>query len=265
MAQETDRIQIDYQLRFTTPFHFGTGMRSGAVDRAVLRDNDGYLYVPGSTFKGVLREKCEQLAELLEAGGESGNEEKEAYQIKSPHKSTPALYELGIKRSLITRLFGSQIVPCQLFFDDAHQSDTDKTFWDGRDEPTTKGRYNSLQTGISTQVRLDRLTRTSVEHALYTSEFGIRDLLFEGRISGWLTRNTLPADGVPEVLSYSLLLLLAGLPMLERIGANKSTGKGQCSCKITQVKINGTLYKEEEWQSWYDHLELLMLYVDGEE
>ena len=68
MSSRVDRVHLEYQLDFAMPFHFGTGMRAGLIDRAVLRDSKGYLYVPGSTIKGVVREHCEQLARFLEFG-----------------------------------------------------------------------------------------------------------------------------------------------------------------------------------------------------
>ena len=48
-----DRIQLFYNLTFQTPFHCGTGLRSGLIDRAIVRDREGYLYVPGSSIKGA--------------------------------------------------------------------------------------------------------------------------------------------------------------------------------------------------------------------
>jgi hypothetical protein len=53
---------------------------------------------------------------------------------------------------------------------------------------------------------------------------------------------------------------MASLQMIERLGGNKSTGKGKCCCKVTEVAINGTSYTEEDWQSWLDHLDTLSLY-----
>ncbi|MBV9230775.1 MAG: hypothetical protein JOZ18_15815, partial [Chloroflexi bacterium] len=54
-------VQIDYILSFTAPFHLGTGIRVGLIDRTIIKDADGYLYVRASTLKGVLREYCERL------------------------------------------------------------------------------------------------------------------------------------------------------------------------------------------------------------
>src|SRR5947208_10317500 len=108
-----DRLKIEYDLTFTTPFHCGTGIREGVIDRTVVRDGEGYLYVPGSTIKGVLRERCEQLARLYS---------REKKRLSSPHDESAALAELGRQSStLITRIFGSHVVPGRLYFDDASQ------------------------------------------------------------------------------------------------------------------------------------------------
>lgn len=263
MSLRVDRIHIAYQLNFSMPFHFGTGMRAGLIDRAVLRDSKGYLYVPGSTIKGVVREHCEQLARFL------GAEDKEQMRIGSPHvtrDARAALQGYGEQIPIITRIFGSQTYAGRLFFEDARQ--TDPTFWDGRDilsEPEDKGKYSALQVGISTQVRIDRLTRTAVPQALYTSEYGIRDLQFQGHIRGVLECFPLQLDEpAGEVPTCSLLLLLMGLLLVERMGANKSSGKGNCRFTITELTVGERLYTDNDWQPWLDQLENLTLYTAEE-
>lgn len=262
MSSRVDRVHLEYQLDFAMPFHFGTGMRAGLIDRAVLRDSKGYLYVPGSTIKGVVREQCEQLARFL------GAEDDERLRIGSPHimrDAQAALQGYGKQVPIITRIFGSQAQAGRLFFEDARQAEPE--FWDGPNiisEPENKGKYSSLQVDVATQVRLDRLTRTAVPHALYTSEFGIRDLQFKGCIRGALECFPLDQE-TEEALTYSLLLLLAGLLMVERMGANKSSGKGECSFKITELAVGGKPYLESDWQSWMDQLESLGFYKYMEE
>ncbi|HLX40940.1 MAG TPA: RAMP superfamily CRISPR-associated protein, partial [Ktedonobacteraceae bacterium] len=76
-----DRIQIDYTLTFKTPFHCGTGIRAGLIDRTVVKDGAGYLYVPGSTFKGMVREYCEQLSRMFEELDDDMRE-----RIADPHE-----------------------------------------------------------------------------------------------------------------------------------------------------------------------------------
>ncbi len=45
-----DRVQIEYQLTFTSPFHFGTGIKAGLIDRTVVRNAGGYLHQPSKAF-----------------------------------------------------------------------------------------------------------------------------------------------------------------------------------------------------------------------
>jgi CRISPR/Cas system CMR subunit Cmr4 (Cas7 group RAMP superfamily) len=249
-----DRLKIDYNLTFATPFHCGTGIREGLIDRTVVRDDGGYLYVPGSTIKGVLRERCEQLARLFDQ-----------QDIASPHDARAALQGLGTRKpSLVTRIFGSQNLPGTLSFDDARQDDDELREYDSGERNTGKGKYKSLQVNVSTQVRLDRPTRTAIPGALYTSEYGISDILFKGTILGWLDCTTITSQAADQssvaAPTYSLLLLLAGLQMMEWIGGNKSTGKGRCACTITAIEVNGSTVPESTWKSWLDQLDQLASY-----
>jgi CRISPR/Cas system CMR subunit Cmr4 (Cas7 group RAMP superfamily) len=259
---KVDRIQIDYDLKFETPFHCGTGIREGLVDRTIVRDSEGYLYVPGSTFKGVLRERCEQLARLYE------QDERMKQLVQSPHNAKAALQGLGQTVTMVTRIFGSQMVPGRLFFDDARQEEEDKLQYDSP-ERGGGGKYKGLQVDLYTQVRLDRPTRTAVQGALYTSEFGVRDITFKGSILGWLECITVDStthacfeniDKPQDAPTYSLLLLLAGVCMIERLGGNKSTGKGKCRCEVTRVMVNTRECGETIWRSWLEQLEALSYY-----
>ncbi len=207
-----DRIQIEYKLTFASPFHFGAGMSAGLVDRTVIRDDSGYLYVPASTFKGVLRQHCEQLCRFYFPDQQAA--------ITSPHDAYAALADFSGTLTPITRIFGSHIYPGKLRFYNAEQKEQERLSYESSDRGNDKqwrGNYKGIQTSISTQVRIDRLTRTAVNEALYTSEFGIRDLVFDGSINGWLECTPveeLAVTGHDEMTytgtpTYSLLLLLA--------------------------------------------------------
>jgi len=236
-------VQIDYELQFDAPFHLGTGIAAGSIDRTVIRDAGGDLYVPASTFKGVLREHCEQLCRFYLPN----------VQIASPHDAYAALAQFGKAPTLISSIFGSPLYPGGLRFNDARQ------------EEETHNVYREIQTSISTQARIDRVTRTAANEALYTSEFGTRYLVFEGTIKGLLDctpieKLAVTAQGLETYTltpSYSLLILLAGLLMVERLGGNKSTGKGQCRCSITNVLLDRHKCTKEQWQSWIEQLDVL--------
>ncbi|MBE3558154.1 MAG: hypothetical protein IMW89_02890 [Ktedonobacteraceae bacterium] len=259
MAKNPDRIHLEYTLTFDTLFHCGTGIRSGLIDRTVVRDSKGYLYVPGSTFKGVLRERCEQLARFHQEGE----------PVRSPHDAERALQEFrGGRPTLITRIFGSQLSPGHLFFDDARQIDLEQH---NSEEQADKSKYKGLQVDVYTQVRMARPTRTAVAGALYTSEFGTQGMVFNGEIHGWLACFSVDsslhpvfaqADPVP---TYSLLLLLAGLRLVDRLGGNKSTGKGRCKCEIVRLEINGKGCPEALWLSWLENIDVLEHYEKARE
>jgi len=249
-----DRLKIEYDLTFATPFHCGTGIREGLIDRTVVRDDGGYLYVPGSTIKGVLREHCEQLARMFDQ-----------QDIASPHDAKAALLGLGTRKpSMVTRIFGSQNLPGTLSFDNALQDEDSLREYDSRERDTGKGKYKGLQVNVSTQVRLDRPTRTAIPGALYTSEYGASDILFKGTILGWLECTAIAIQTTDqssaETPTYSLLLLLAGLQIMEWIGGNKSTGKGHCTCTIKSIEVNRSAVREDTWKSWLNQLDQLANY-----
>jgi hypothetical protein len=83
----------------------------------------------------------------------------------------------------------------------------------------------------------------------------------QGKITGWL--RCIPIEEIsPQGPTYSLLLLLAGLCMLDRLGGNKSTGKGKCRCDVTSVEVGGQAYTKEQWQGWFEHLGVLAKYQE---
>lgn len=221
-----DLINIDYQIQFETPFHLGTGLRRGLLDRSVCRDVDDYLYIPGSTLKGVLREKCEQLARLFDL------------RAVSPHNDQEAMMAyFSDNTDIVDRIFGSRYKPGELYFDNATLIAEDKEFFNSqRDSQQTSKRYIHLQTEARTQTSISRVLGTVREQALFQSEFGIKTLCFDGQINGHLEGFPIDIDKNPW--SYSLLLLVAGLYANDLIGANKSTGMGRYSCQILALEVN---------------------------
>ena len=244
-------VQIEYELKFDAPFHFGTGVTAGLIDRTVIRDAKNFLYVPASTFKGVLREHCEQLSRFY----------LPHIPVASPHNTYAALGQFGKAPSLISRIFGSSLYPGSLRFNDARQ------------EEGIQRAYEYVQTSDATQARIDRVTRTAVDDALYTSEFGTRYLIFRGAIRGQLDDTPIASSSLPAhaeqtnvpTPTYALMLLLAGILMIERLGGNKSTGKGQCRCVIGTVHLDGKSCSKDVWQSWIEHLDVLSTYPGNQE
>lgn len=120
-------------------------------------------------------------------------------------------------------------------------SQEDQALFDGEQEPK---KYLDKQTQQRTQASISRLTHATRPEFLYTSEFGLRQLRFEGQIFGWLQDFSLPDDSGG---TYALLLLLAGLCSLDRLGGNKSIGAGQFSCEILMLQINKETQQLDTW------------------
>ena len=223
---QRDFISIKYQIEFETPFHCGTGLRRDLLDRSVCRDANDYVYIPGSTLKGVFRERCEQIARIA------------GLCVVSPHDVRSAIASFGGDISIVDRIFGSRYRPSSVYFDDLIMISEDQKFFDfNRESHESSKRYIHLQTETRTQTSISRLLGTAREENLFQSEFGHSQLRFEGEIYGHLEGFHIGENA----WSYSLLLLVAGISANDRIGANKSTGMGKYACQIRKIRVNDTV------------------------
>lgn len=253
MAVVSERIAIEYKVRFTSPFHLGTGSGAGLIDRMVRRDARGYLVIPGSAIKGAVREKCWQLACLY------------GLRAPSPHVTpdddkawNDALLEFRPRGSLLWAIFGSRVRPGSLYFDDATMDTEYRALFDHR-VPRLQRKYREHQVEVRTQLGLSRQTGTARPHLLYTSEYGLREIPFSGRISGVITDLLAPSGQV----TYALILLLAGLLAVDHLGGNVSPGIGHCRLELTYLLVNGQACS---WKDLVDLLPDLEYYdLDGEE
>ena len=222
MPAQRERIHLRYTLTFTAPFHCGTGLRAGLIHRTVQRDADGWLVIPGSTIKGVVRDGCERVARLFDL------------EVSNPHAPRD-LEEFKPPASPLVALFGSRTRPGTLFFDDATLTEEWRAlFQDERDSQRTPT-FQRWQVQERTQVSLGRLTRTAQPGRLFTSEHGIPGLTFEGEIAGVITDYSTEV-GKP---SLALILLLAGLQLVDCLGGNRSAGAGRCWLEIGSLTVNG--------------------------
>ncbi|MGM9745886.1 MAG: RAMP superfamily CRISPR-associated protein [Paludibacteraceae bacterium] len=58
-------MNINYEIKFHTDWHCGSGLAAGAdVDALVVKDEKGMPFVPGKTIKGLVREAVEEIREF---------------------------------------------------------------------------------------------------------------------------------------------------------------------------------------------------------
>jgi len=239
MPRRRDRIAIEYRFTFQAPFHCGTGLPAGLIHRSVQRDAEGFLTVPGSTVKGAVRERCERLARLFRL------------TVTSPH-APAGLDEFRPKSSPVFALFGSRTHTGTLFFDDAKLSAAWRDFFSPRHAPRLEAAYRRWQVQERTQVSLSRLTRTVRPGALFTSEYGIQGLAFDGRIYGVIEDHELP----DQRATFALVLLVAGLLAVDCLGGNRSTGAGRCTVTISSIGVNDQQEEPAELLKGLEDLEL---------
>ena len=71
-------MDITYKIEFFSEWHCGSGLSAGAdTDALVIKDSEGFPYIPGKTLKGLFREAIEELIELKDTSTEI---EKKAFK-----------------------------------------------------------------------------------------------------------------------------------------------------------------------------------------
>ena len=200
------KINMALQIKTTSFLHIGTGLGNQVVDRTVMKDKKGLLYIPASSIKGKLRNICEELTEIFDLKNCSPHGKKQC--SRKPF-------------CIVCRIFGSKFREGRLLFDNAYMSEESRKIYEDA---------GYLQTQARTQVKINRIIKTSEKGHLFQSEYGVRDITFQGEINGLLPATPLGAEeGNPP---YEVIFLLSGLKMLKSIGGNKSTGSGEVDITI---------------------------------
>lgn len=232
------KIRIDYKLDMLSRFHCGTGHSFGLIDEVVRKDRDGYMYIPGSTIKGLLREGCENILKIFKE------------DVRDPHQEREAMYSWN-KPQIPHFIFGSRFFEGEIFFNQATMSNEDRDFFHG---PIHAGE-NYEKRYLHYQVQ--NLSHTSISHrlgtvkrkALFNLEYGLKGLTFEGCIVGSLKGHDL--ESLDKTGTDSLVYLLAALISLDSIGGQRSRGAGRCRTTIKKLFLDG------EEKDPYSYLEII--------
>lgn len=225
------RIRIDYSLLFATTWHCGSGLPRGLTDRAVVLDERGLPYIPGSTVKGILREHCERLCRSLLS-----------LSVRLPFDDEGDLAALvGETWDPVETIFGSRVRPGRVAFDDC-RLDIAASVTGGHGLVTTR-----------TQVSLSRLSGRAAEQRLFASEVSAEGLELSGLIGGTLRGVPLAeVDSRYAPATDSLLLLLGALLLFDRVGGGRSAGQGALRTEVKQLAVDGEAVPVETVLGWYD-------------
>lgn len=220
--------------------HIGAGYQRGLIDRAIVRDGRGQVYIPGSSLKGKTREACEQLASAR------------GLSVCRPP------YPAGMCG---TR--GTPCIVCRIFGTPGGQHDEILGLhWDNA-YLAEEWKEAAGQLKLSyprTQVGMSRRRGVAREGLLFTDEFAAEGLTFQTRISGHLPLTAVL--GEPDRY-YELILLLAGLHLVNSLGGSTSRGAGRCRISLPDtIQVTSDDRQETTLRgNWVlDRLDLLELY-----
>ena len=226
-------IQIQIEPRDAIFIGGGSGKSGIGVDAATVRRPDDCLIIPGSTFKGRVRNECERIARTF---GE------DVCLSPLPENMCPHYYlkdRNEIYYCVICRMFGSPWLRSSLRFSDL--------VWQMPDQFTYDEWKRIGKTEVRPGVSLSRRTRAKKERELFFIEVmqtGI-DACFEGGITGSLDSKK------------DLALLVAGLKAIFALGGMKSRGLGWINTlksaegySITNPEFSDSDFQEElgKWQ-----------------
>jgi len=237
------KIEIEpITITLTGPLHVGAGHARGLIDRAVVRDGRGQVYIPGSSLKGKAREACERLARHCDLA------------VCEPPYPTGMCGTRG-SPCIICRIFGTP---------GGRLEETFGLHWDNA-YLTPQWAQAGARLGLSharTQVSMSQRRGVGREGLLFTDEFAAGGLTFQTRISGYL--NLTAVLGEPGRY-YELILLLGGLRLVETLGGSTSRGAGRCKIELPpDIVVTSGQYGSEELSVdvTVDRVSLLDLYAE---
>ena len=227
-------IEIKPIIKIKGTLAVGTGFRRGLIHRTVARDSDGFAYIPASSFKGRVRRACEQLARRFDI------------RVCQPPRPERMCSD-GTEACLVCRVFGRPGATSGLHWRDARLS---KAYREAFEKDKRAQFY------ARSQVQLSRALGVAAPGKLFTSESTIENLEFEAAVTGRLQYTPID-DEVPG--GFEILLLLAGLKLVNTVGGSASRGAGWMSCHLPdQIEIGTTkvswkdVLKNLEWLEYFD-------------
>lgn len=234
MAEQAEQmVRIVYRINTAAPFHVGSGNSAGLTMRTVVRDTQGYLILPGSVLKGALRARVEQLCNL--------------WELPVCNSQYGGGKCFGSEPCLVCRLFGCRFQGQRLFCSDAGLEETYRELfkWDITGLPFG-------QTQNRTQIKISRLRGVAQEHHLFESEYGQAGLSFQAVISGKINCSSFKSKNGTGAIFPEVILVLAGLRMIDHLGGGESRGFGKTDIEISSLAIDNQLLDAEDQFKYMD-------------
>lgn len=199
---------FDVTLTFESDWIVGTGRgRHGGLDEVVARDGDDLPYVPGTTAIGMVRDGAEAVAYALDGGSDRGGWNRWVHALfggQAVDDHPPRRGCLDTRALRLPAAVREQLV--------------------GGDPAGPRAILRRALVVTRAGVALDPTTHAARTNMLRFGERGRAGLALE---STWtLAIPELPTDA--EIPWPAELLLLAGMKLVDHIGAHRRRGAGHC-------------------------------------
>lgn len=198
-----------------TGLHIGAGdleMRIGGIDNPVIRDPDGFPYIPGSSLKGKMRSLLEWRSGLLMGKEPLGSD------VANDERAHPILKLFGVGGGEAKDDSVKALMPSRLSVADAMLSADNRR--PGRNRPLTEAKY---------EVRIDRIQGTAADGGLRQTERVVPGTAFDFSA----------AIRVFEGDGDLVALLLEGMALLERDALGGSGSRGYGKVAFRDVTVDG--------------------------
>lgn len=201
-------LNIKISLTLKSPLHIGASAATGTTAvRGLLKDQQGWPYIPASAFKGRLRHTVERLANSL------GRSACDTHHLTCENIQTACP---------VCRIFGSPWISGSARFGDLALSQPE--LWNRE----YRGKNPYPRTDYRHGVGISRTRRVAQDALLYTTELFQpgAPLVFSGELSDIETL----ADAA---------WLYAGLQFMESLGSDRTRGLGwvQAECQVRQDDV----------------------------
>ena len=201
-------------LKIDSDWHVGSGTgQTGNIDRLVLRDGEGFPFIPAKTLTGIWRDACEQVA----FGLDNGEENKLWYQWlvylfgdqpalqKGPIASRPRPAALSVRAANLPACLRKALI-CR---------------------PEVKQALTFIKPGVS----IDPETGTAKTDFLRFEEMVRCGTILEASFS-------LPHALQSTEYDCAIAFLQAGAAFVERLGAKRRRGAGRCCMSLSDLDLN---------------------------
>lgn len=228
-------MELSYDLYFHGNIHIGSGVGiPGILDERVIRDQDGFAYIPAVTIKGLVRQSC---IDLIRYRGQQerlmckGQLEWSQADVQQPGAGD---YCQNDKQPcLVCLLFGSPVIKGAVWFSPAGYPEEYRDLVRNTPFPAAAAERDMA---TSAHAAMDRRSGRAKEHQLYNLEVVQPADHFEGtiRVEHFL-KAVSRLSGNDEISpEESLGWLTAALLFTRAIGGRRRRGWGQCQFTLAE-------------------------------